>query len=63
MGFKEFKADLAKAESATFDRVSNLRKGDSEGDFAFSYAPENSTKPIEIQVLAQSESILRYELS
>ncbi|KAL6855061.1 hypothetical protein ACO1O0_006199 [Amphichorda felina] len=54
MGLKEFKTDLAKAESATFDKVLSLHKGDAEGELTFSYVPDNSSNPIQIQVLVQN---------
>ncbi|KAF4453218.1 hypothetical protein F53441_4091 [Fusarium austroafricanum] len=59
MGLKEFNTDLRAAIEATleFPRVSDLRRGDSEGELAFAYthSPENGVEqpPIDIQALSK----------
>ncbi|KAF9768936.1 hypothetical protein IL306_013704 [Fusarium sp. DS 682] len=57
MGLKQFNLDLRAAIEAvdSFDNVSNLRKGDSDGEIAFTYThTENEAKfPIDIQALSK----------
>lgn len=54
MCLKDFNADVAQAKCASFDRVSDIRKGDCEGQLTFPYLPDTS-HPIEIQALVQSK--------
>ncbi|KAF4970482.1 hypothetical protein FSARC_2501 [Fusarium sarcochroum] len=54
MGVKQFNLDLKAAVEAAggLDRVSNLRKGDSDGEIAFTYTPDTELPPIDIQALS-----------
>ncbi|GKU09030.1 unnamed protein product [Fusarium langsethiae] len=53
MGIKQFNDDVRAAiGSSDFPCVSNLRKGDSDGEIAFTYTPENEAAPIDIQALS-----------
>ncbi|KAJ4269599.1 hypothetical protein NW762_001266 [Fusarium torreyae] len=54
MGVKQFNLDLKAAVEAagSLHRVSNLRKGDSDGEIAFTYTPDAELSPIDIQALS-----------
>ncbi|KAF5022620.1 hypothetical protein F66182_5335 [Fusarium sp. NRRL 66182] len=54
MGIKQFNLDLkAAVEMAdNFPRVSNIRKGDSDGEIVFTYTPDTGLHPIDIQALS-----------
>ncbi|CAG1973097.1 unnamed protein product [Fusarium graminearum] len=52
MGIRQFNADLRAAIDSHFPCVSNLRKGDSDGEITFTYTPENEAAPIAIQALS-----------
>ena len=52
MGVKDFLADLAEARATAFDNVSNIRKGDSDGEITFAYEHESLDAPLSLQVLA-----------
>ncbi|KAK2598125.1 hypothetical protein QQS21_005757 [Conoideocrella luteorostrata] len=49
---KAFFADLATAKASQFDRVSGVRRGDSDGEVSFKYHNDLLEGPLEIQVLA-----------
>ncbi|KPM39303.1 hypothetical protein AK830_g7249 [Neonectria ditissima] len=51
MGLKQFNLDIQAAKSIPCDKVSEVRRGDSDGEIVFTYTPEN-LPPIEIQALA-----------
>lgn len=51
MGLKAFKQDVNEAKARTFDRVSNICFGDSDGEVAFTYSYED-VAPIEVRALA-----------
>ncbi|KAF5972183.1 hypothetical protein FBULB1_8854 [Fusarium bulbicola] len=59
MGLKQFNLDLRVAIEAldSFPNVSNLRKGDSDGEIAFTYTPEaeheGELPPIDVQALSK----------
>ncbi|KAG5758191.1 hypothetical protein H9Q72_013674 [Fusarium xylarioides] len=59
MGLKQFNLDLRAAIEAhdSFPNVSNLRKGDSDGEIAFTYTPEAEHEaelpPIDVQALSK----------
>ncbi|KAF5691551.1 hypothetical protein FDENT_3372 [Fusarium denticulatum] len=59
MGLKQFNLDLRAAIEAldSFPNVSNLRKGDSDGEIAFTYTPEAEhgaeLPPIDVQALSK----------
>jgi hypothetical protein len=53
MGYREFKADLAAAKGAKFDRISRLRGGDSDGEITFLYEHDEPLCQVEIQVFIQ----------
>ncbi|KAF5711882.1 hypothetical protein FMUND_8775 [Fusarium mundagurra] len=59
MGLKQFNLDLRAAIEAlnSFSNVSNLRKGDSDGEIAFTYTPEAEhgpeLPPIDVQALSK----------
>ncbi|KAF5631865.1 uncharacterized protein FTJAE_7768 [Fusarium tjaetaba] len=59
MGLKQFNLDLRAAIEAldSFPNVSNLHKGDSDGEIAFTYTPEaengDELPPIDIQALSK----------
>ncbi|KAF0644987.1 hypothetical protein FPSE5266_09864 [Fusarium pseudograminearum] len=52
MGIRQFNADVRAAMGSHFPCVSNLRKGDSDGEITFTYTPENEAAPIAIQALS-----------
>ncbi|KAM0235421.1 hypothetical protein ACHAPO_005707 [Fusarium lateritium] len=55
MGIKQFNADVRAAIGSGdlhFPCVSNLQKGDSDGEITFTYNPENEEAPIDIQALS-----------
>ncbi|KAH6971745.1 hypothetical protein BKA56DRAFT_677822 [Ilyonectria sp. MPI-CAGE-AT-0026] len=51
MGLKQFNLDIKAAASTPCDGVSKIRRGDSDGEIVFTYAPRDLA-PIEIQALA-----------
>ncbi|KAK7418088.1 hypothetical protein QQZ08_011375 [Neonectria magnoliae] len=51
MGLKQFNLDIKAAKAIPCERVSEIRRGDSDGEIVFTYTPENLA-PIEIQALA-----------
>lgn len=53
MGLKEFNADLAAAKNLSFHGVSDVQKGDTEGELTFTYSHDRLKQDISIQVLAQ----------
>ncbi|KAH7146430.1 hypothetical protein EDB81DRAFT_795225 [Dactylonectria macrodidyma] len=51
MGLRQFNADVKEAASSPCERVSEIRRGDSDGEIVFTYTAPNLA-PIEIQALA-----------
>ncbi|KAI5456386.1 hypothetical protein BGZ63DRAFT_429046 [Mariannaea sp. PMI_226] len=51
MGLKHFNLDVKEAARGHWDRVSDIRKGDSEGEIVFTYSPQDMA-PVELQALA-----------
>ncbi|KAI9158644.1 Ubiquitin-conjugating enzyme E2Q-like protein [Paramyrothecium foliicola] len=51
MTLKQFNADVAKARSQNFRGVTNIRRGDSDGEVIFCFQPEWLSSPLDIQVL------------
>ncbi|KAH7134726.1 hypothetical protein B0J13DRAFT_641358 [Dactylonectria estremocensis] len=51
MGLRQFNADVKAAASSPCERVSEIRRGDSDGEIVFTYTAPNLA-PIEIQALA-----------
>lgn len=56
MGLRQFNLDLKAATTICHHGVTNIRKGDSDGEVAFRYTHDD-LDPIEIQALATSRSI------
>ncbi|KAF7545477.1 hypothetical protein G7Z17_g9154 [Cylindrodendrum hubeiense] len=60
MGLKQFNLDVKAAASTPCDRVSEIRRGDSDGELVFTYTAQDLA-PIEIQALATGTSLFTLE--
>lgn len=49
---KRFYADLDRVKRSQFDHVSEIKRGDSDGEITFKYSDSNLEEPLRIQVLA-----------
>ena len=58
MGLRQFNAHVAEASAQNFDGVSNVKRGESDGEFAFTYTNNGLASPLGIQVLNPSKSAL-----
>ncbi|KAL6854133.1 hypothetical protein J3F83DRAFT_497065 [Trichoderma novae-zelandiae] len=51
MGSKQFSQDLAVSKKLALNGVSNIRRGDSDGEVVFTWSPTDDTPPLDIQIL------------
>ena len=52
-GYKDFNRDVKAAQLSQIDHVSNIRKGDSDGEISFLYSHAELPEPLEVLALAQ----------
>lgn len=55
---RAFLADLAKTRNSHFDNISNIRRGDSDGEVSFKYSNDSLGEPLDIQILSTGMSML-----
>jgi ubiquitin-conjugating enzyme E2 Q len=55
MGLKQFNLDVNEAASTPTDRVSNIHRGDSDGEIVFTYT-HHDLAPIELLALATGKA-------
>ncbi|EGR45839.1 uncharacterized protein TRIREDRAFT_67286 [Trichoderma reesei QM6a] len=51
MGLEQFNQDLAASKKLEIHGVSRVRRGDSDGEVVFTWAPNDDTPPLDIQIL------------
>jgi ubiquitin-conjugating enzyme E2 Q len=51
MGLKQFNQDLAASKAIEINGVSNVRRGDSDGEVVFTWSLNNAAASLDIQIL------------
>ncbi|KAM0251740.1 hypothetical protein ACHAQJ_008015 [Trichoderma viride] len=51
MGLKQFNQDLAASKAIEINGVSNVRRGDSDGEVVFTWSPNDASSSLDIQIL------------